>query len=146
MPLVQHARCKVPTEYNETNWKSPSTHGRLADNHTSNSTSKWVSSITYPCKPNGTLSICLDPRYLGKAINREHYKAQTPKEISHKLAGATIFFQIRCQRLFLSVHLDTTSSYLITFNAHKGRWRFFQMPFRLKMSLDVFQMRMDQSH
>ena len=44
---------------------------------------------------------------------------------------------------FWSIHLDTPSSYLTTFNMHKGRYRFLRMPFGLKMSQDVFQMRMD---
>ena len=52
---------------------------------------EWVSSITNPCKPDGTLFICLNPKDLNKAIIREHYKAPTLEEISHKLAGATIF-------------------------------------------------------
>ena len=52
---------------------------------------EWVSSITYPRKPDGTLWICLDARDLNKVISREHYKAPTLKEISHKLADATIF-------------------------------------------------------
>ena len=57
---------------------------------------EWISSITYPRKPDGTLRICLDPRDLNKVKIREHYKAPTLKEISHKLAGATVFFQTRC--------------------------------------------------
>ena len=28
----------------------------------------WVSSLTYPKKPNGKLRICLDPKDLNKAI------------------------------------------------------------------------------
>ena len=40
-------------------------------------------------------------------------------------------------------HMDTPSSYLITFNTHKGRYRFLRMPFGLKMCQDIFQMRMD---
>ena len=42
---------------------------------------EWVSSITYPQKPDGTLCICLDSRDLNKVIIREHYKAPTLKEI-----------------------------------------------------------------
>ena len=45
---------------------------------------------------------------------------------------------------FWSVNLDTPSSYLTTFNTHKGRYRFLHMPLGLKLSLDVYQMRMDQ--
>ena len=40
--------------------------------------------------------------------------------------------------------LTLPSSFLTTFNTHKGRYRFLRMPFGLKMSQDVFQMRMDQ--
>ena len=59
---------------------------------------EWVSSLTYPHKPNGSLYICLDPHDLNRAIIREHYKAPTLEEISHKLSGATVFFfKIRCQ-------------------------------------------------
>ena len=55
---------------------------------------EWVSSITYPRKPDGTLCICLDPRDLNRATIREHYKAPTLEEISHKLAGATVFSKL----------------------------------------------------
>ena len=86
----------------------------------------------------------LGPKDLNKAIIREHYKAPNLEEISHKLAGATIFSKLDAMDGFWSVHLDTTSFYLTTFNTHKGRYRFLHMPFSLKMSQDVFQMRMDQ--
>ena len=52
---------------------------------------EWVSSITYPRKPDGTICICLDPKDLNREIIREHYKAPTLEEILHKLSGATIF-------------------------------------------------------
>ena len=103
---------------------------------------EWVSSITYPRKPDGPLCICLGSRDLNKAIIREHYKAPTLEEISHKLAGATVFYKaptkLDAKDRFWSVHLDDASSHLTTFNTHKGR------PFGLKMAQDVFQMRMDQ--
>ena len=96
------------------------------------------------CKPDGTLCIFWDPKDLNKVIIREHYKAPTLEEISHKLAGATIFSMLDAKHGFCSIHLDTTSSYLTTFNIHKGRYKFLHMPFTLKMSQDMFQMRMDQ--
>ena len=45
----------------------------------------WVSLLTYPHKPDGSLCICLDPKDLNKAIVWEHYKAPTLDEISHHL-------------------------------------------------------------
>ena len=81
---------------------------------------EWVSSLTYPHKPNGSLHTCLDPQDLNKAIIREHYKASTLEEIPHKLSGATVFSKLDAKDSFWSIHLDTPSSYLTTFNTHKG--------------------------
>ena len=51
----------------------------------------WVSSVTFPRKPNGDLRVCLDPSNLNKAIIREHHKPMTMEEIAHELAGATVY-------------------------------------------------------
>ena len=105
---------------------------------------KWVSSLTYPCKPDGSLCICLDPKNLNKAIVWEHCKAPILEEISHWLKSATCFRKLDVKDFFWSIHLDEKSSYLTTFNTHHGRYQFLHMPFSLKMSQNVFQMCMDQ--
>ena len=55
---------------------------------------EWVSSLTYPCKPDGTLHICLDPKDQNKVILQEHYKAPTLNEIFHHLSEATCFSKL----------------------------------------------------
>ena len=97
-----------------------------------------------PRKSDGTICPCLDPHNLNKAIIHEHYKAPTLEEISHKLSSTTVFSKLDAKDGFWSKHLDTPSSYLTTFNMHKGCYRYLHMPFVLKMSQDVFQMHMDQ--
>ena len=144
VPPAQHARRKVPIEYKEQIEKVLQQMEDLKIITPVTIPREWVSSITYPRKPDGTLHICLDPRVLNKAIIREHYKAPTLEEISHKLAGATVFSKLDVKDRFWSVHLNDTSSHLTTFNTHKGRYRFLRMPFILKMAQDVFQVRMDQ--
>ena len=144
VPPAQHARRKVPIEYKEQIEKALQQMKDLNIITPVTIPTEWVSSITYPRKPDGTLCICLDPRDLNKAIIREHYKTPTLEEISHKLAGATVFSKLDAKDGFWSVHLHDTSSHLTTFNTHKGRYRFLRMPFGLKMAQDVFQMRMDQ--
>ena len=57
---------------------------------------------------------------------------------------AKVFLKLDAKDRFWSVHLDTPSSFLTTFNTHKGCYQFLHMPFGLKMSQDVFQMVMDQ--
>ena len=103
----------------------------------------WVSSVTFPRKPNGEVRICLDPSNLNKAIIREYHKPMMVEEIAHELAGATVYTKADPLKAFLQIHLTHKASLLMMFNSHRGRLRFLQMPFGAKMSQDVFQLRMD---
>ena len=103
----------------------------------------WVSSVTFPRKPNGEVRVCLDPSNLNKAIIREHHKPMMVEEIAHELAGATVYTKADALKAFLQIHLTHEASLLTTFNSHRGRLRFLRMPFGAKMSQDVFQLRMD---
>ena len=66
------------------------------------------------------------------AIIREHYKAPTLDEITHKLIGTKVFSKLDANDGFWSIHLDTPSSYLTTFNTHKDHYQFLCMPCGLK--------------
>ena len=103
----------------------------------------WVSSVTFPMKPNREVRVCLDPSNLNKAIIREHHKPMTVEEIAHELARATVYTKADALKAFLQIHLTHEASLLTTFNSHRGRLHFLRMPFRAKMSQDVFQMWMD---
>ena len=105
---------------------------------------EWVSSLTYPRKSDGTICPCLDPHDLNKAIIHEHYKAPTLEEISHKLSSTTMFSKLDAKDAFWSIHLDTPSSYLTTFNTHEGCYWYLCLSFGVKMSQDIFTMHMDQ--
>ena len=103
----------------------------------------WVSSLKYPKKANSKLRICLDPKDLNKAIIHENHKAPTLKEIVHVLTGATRFSKVDGNKAFFGMHLSEEASLLTMFNTHLRRYRFLHVPFGLKMSQDIFQMRMD---
>ena len=103
----------------------------------------WVSSVTFPRKPNGEVRVCLDPSNLNKVIIREHHKPMTVEEIAHELAGATVYTKADALKAFLQIHLMHDASLLMMFNSHRGWFRFLQMPFGAKMSQDVFQLQMD---
>ena len=103
----------------------------------------WVCSLTYPKKANGKLRICLNPKDLNKAIIHENQKASTLKEIAHILTGANKFSKMDGNKAFFGMHLTVVASLLTTFNTHLSRYRFLCVPFGLKMSQDIFQMRMD---
>ena len=143
VPPVQHGRRKVPIEYKEEIKKelAEMVWQRIITKQTE--PTPWVSSLTYPKKANGKLRICLDPKDLNKAIIHENHKAPTLEEIAHILTGATRFSKVDGNKAFFSMHLMEEASLLTTFNTHLGRYRFLRVPFRLKMSQDIFQMRMD---
>ena len=66
------------------------------------------------------LRICLDPTNLNKAITREPYCFQTPEDIAHKLAGATVITVLYCSKGYWHQPLDEESSYLTTVNTEIG--------------------------
>ena len=103
----------------------------------------WVSSVTFPRKPNREVRVCLDPSNLNKAIIREHHKPMTVEEIAHELAGVTVYTKADALKAFLQIHLMHEASLLTTFNSHRGWLRFLRMPFGAKMSQDMFQLWMD---
>ena len=80
----------------------------------------WVSSVTFPRKPNGEVRVCLDPSNLNKAIIREHHKPMTVEEIAHELARATVYTKANALKAFLQMHLTHEASLLTTFNSHRG--------------------------
>ena len=106
---------------------------------------EWVSSLTYPHKPDGTLHLCLDPCDFNKAITREHYKTPTLGEISHQLSSATVF-KTWCQRWILEHPLGHPLFLLNQIqhtHTHIGCYQ-FHMPCGLTISQDVFQIQMEQ--
>ncbi len=107
---------------------------------------QWVNSMVWQHKPNGRLRPCLDPKDLNEAIRRAHHPTPTLEEITHKLAHAKVFSTLDAKYGYWSVVLDEESSYLTTFNTMHpfGRYRFLRLPFGLKSSQDIFQIKMDQ--
>ena len=143
VPPVQHGRWKVPIEYKEEIKKelAEMVWQRIITKQTE--PTPWVSSLTYPKKMNSKLRICLDPKDLNKAIICENHKAPTLKEIAHILMGATRFSKVNGNKAFFGMHLTDEASLLTMFNTHLRWYRFLHVPFGLKMSQDIFQMRMD---
>ncbi len=107
---------------------------------------EWVNSVVVVEKPDSKkLRICLDPRPLNEAIQREHYKMPTIEEITTRVAGATVFSKLDANHGYWQVPLDEESQLLTTFNTEFGRYCYKRMPFGIKSAQEVFQKRMSQS-
>ena len=121
---VTHARGKVPIESKEAIDRELDylTEEEIITEQVE--PTPWVSSVTFPRKPNGDVGVCLDPSNLNKAIIREHHKPMTVEEIAHELAEATVYTKADALKPFLQIHLT-----------HEA--------FGAKMSQDMFQLWMD---
>ena len=142
MPPVQHARRKVPIESKQAIEEAFDYMVKQDILEPQIKPTPWLSSVTYPVKPTEEVRPCLDARDLNKAIIQENDKPQSVEEIAHQLAGAVVFTKADALKAFLQVHLTEESSKLLVINTHKGRYRFKRMPFGVKVSQDVFQMKM----
>ena len=102
---------------------------------------EWVSSIVVVEKPNGNIRICIDPKNLNEAIQREHFPMQTADDIMAEMAGAQYFSKLDASAGYWQVKLDDSSSKLLTFQTPFGRYKFNRLPFGVKTASEIFQRR-----
>ena len=98
----------------------------------------WVSSMVVVPKPNGALRICLDPKDLNRALQRENYPLPTIEEVAPRLHGAKGFTVLDLACGFWHVALDEQSPFLTTLNTPFGRYRWERMHFGSKYAPEIF--------
>ena len=103
----------------------------------------WVNSLVLVGKPDGSLRICLNPRDLNKAIEREHYQLPTFDEIASRLTGAIRLTKLDANKDYWQITLDEQSPKLTT-NTPYGRYCFLQLPYGLHSAQEVFHKRISQ--
>ena len=98
----------------------------------------WVSSLVVVPEKDGRLRLCLDPKDLNQAIQREHYPLPTIEDVATCLHGAKVFTKLAVRNGFWHVKLDDSSSDLTTFNTPFGRYRWKRMAFGIRSAPEVF--------
>ena len=104
---------------------------------------EWINSIVPVMKSNGSLRLCLDPKDLNKAIERNQWYSRTIDDILPELAKSKYGTLKDVTSGYWHVVLDLSSSLLTTFNTPWGKFRWLRLSFRLKIASDVFQKRLD---
>lgn len=85
------------------------------------------------------LRICLDPKFLNKALRRSHYNIPTLEDVLHKFPKARVFTLVDARDAFLQCKLDTESSLMTTFWTPWGRKRWLKLPFGVSVTPEVYQ-------
>ena len=106
---------------------------------------QWISSlVVVPKKDSNNLRICLDPKDLNRAIQRENYPLPTIEDVATRLHGAKVFSLLGVLSRCWHVKLDEPSSYLATFNTPFGQYRWKRLPFGICRAPEIFQRKMHQ--
>ena len=92
-------------------------------------------------KKDGSLRVCLDPRYLNQVIKCEHFMIPTAQDINSQLGGKTIFTVLDQKDSYWQVPLTHETAKLFTFNTPFGQYIFQRMPFGISSASEVLQKR-----
>ena len=104
----------------------------------------WVNSYVCVTKRDGRIRLCIDPKHLNKAIKRPHYPTPVFEDVASRLQGAKWFTKLDARSGYWNIKLDNESALLTTFSTPFGRYCYNRLPIRLKLSSDIFQIKMDK--
>lgn len=99
----------------------------------------FVSNLVIIEKKDGSLRICLDPKYLNNVLLREYHLIPKLEEIVPKITNKRYFSVLDLSEGFYNIKLDESSSELCTFNSPFGCYKFNRLPFGLSVAPEIFQ-------
>ena len=114
----------------------------------------WVNSYVIVEKDSGNhhspnhtikrkLRICLDPRDLNEASEKEPYHTHSVDEITAKLQGMTVFTIVDFKKGYWMVILHPESRKLICMVLPFGRFQWTRLPMGTVVAQDIFQSKLD---
>ena len=89
------------------------------------------------------LRICLDPRDLNEALEREPYHTHSVDEITAKLQGMTVFTIVEFKKGYWMVVLHPDSRKFACMALSFGRFEWTQLPMGTVVAQDIFQSKLD---
>ena len=83
---------------------------------------EWVGQFVVAVKKTGDLRVCIDPKPLNAAFNRERYQIPVIYDVLPDLAKACVFTKVDLASAFWQLELDDESSLLTTLATPRGRY------------------------
>ena len=106
---------------------------------------EWVSQMVVTQKKDSdAIRICIDPKDLNKAIQREHYPMRTFEEVIARMPKAQYFTTLDASHGFWQIPLDHESALKTAFNTPYRCYYFKRLPFGIKSAPEIIQKAMDQ--
>ena len=110
-----------------------------------NNYSAWASSTVYfKKKTNNKIQVYADySTGLDDCLKTYNYPLPHPEEIFTKLNGGKIVSKLDLLDAYLQIPLEEKCTNLLTINTHKGLFKFYRLPFGIKVAPEIFQQIMD---
>ena len=151
---VRHAPRKVPIHLQDTFHKEIRNLEQLGILEETKDVTEWVNSFVImekniPTNSNSSqghskkLRICLDPRDLNEALEREPYYTWSIEEIMAKFHGMTRFTIADFNKGYWMVELDPESRKYTMMALDIGRFQWTRLPMGSIVAQDIFQRKLD---
>ena len=100
---------------------------------------RWVSSMIPVSKSNGEIRVCLDPRELNQAIQRQHYPMPSIEDVTARMPNAKVFSKFDATSGYWQLKLTDENFLLTTFNTPFGRYKYVRLPFGINSAGEIWQ-------
>ena len=107
--------------------------------------SAWVSSLVAERQRSGKIRLCVDPKFLNKALKRSHYPLPVIEDILPKLTKAKVFTVVDARSGFWQIKLTEDASNLTTMVTPFGRYKRLRLPFGVAPSPELFQWKLAEA-
>jgi hypothetical protein len=104
----------------------------------------WCSQLHVVHKKDGkNVRICIDPKFLNRALLREYHPLRTLEDVLTRTNGSTIFSTLDANMGYFQLQLDAESQLLTAFATPWGRYMYRRLPMGISSSPEIFQRAME---
>ena len=105
----------------------------------------WCSQLHVVHKKDGkSVRICIDPKFLNRALLREYHPLRTLEDVLTRTNGSTIFTTLDANMGYFQLQLDDESQLLTAFSTPWGRYMYKRLPMGISSSPEIFQRAMEK--
>ena len=117
----------------------------IIDKVPANVPTPWCSQMHVVHKPDGkNVRVCIDPKYLNKALLRETHPIKTIEDVVTKVEGSNYFSKLDANMGFFQIQLDYESQLLTTFATPWGRYRYKRLPMGITSAPEIYQRKIEE--
>ena len=105
----------------------------------------WCSQMHVVHKKDGkNVRVCIDPKFLNKALLRETHPIRTIEDVVTRVEGSNFFTTLDANMGFFQIQLDAESQLLTTFSTPWGRFMYKRLPMGITSAPEIYQRKIEE--